>query len=85
MPMRIVLVVLTALLALPVAPTVSPVSAQKRSRTITRTFRNATLINLPAFSRSSISVSPSLPPITVGGLLGKIRDVHLTLNPRRHP
>ena len=85
MPMRIVLVVLAELLALPVVLTVSPVSAQQRSRTITRTFRNATLINIPASSRSSMSVNPSPSLITVGGLLGKSRDVHLTLNPRRHP
>jgi subtilisin-like proprotein convertase family protein len=78
---RIVLIVLSALLALPVAQTASPVEAKNRSRTVTRTISNAASIFLPYGSDSgpvAATVFPST--IMVGGLKGKVRDVNVHLN-----
>jgi subtilisin-like proprotein convertase family protein len=85
MPTRIVLVVLAALLALPLAPTASPVGAKNRARTVTRSFRNASPINLPMVNQTdpvAADVYPST--IVVSGLKGEIRDVDLRLNGFTH-
>jgi hypothetical protein len=81
---RIGLVILAALLALPIAPTASPVEAKKRPRSVTKTFSNTAPIGLleSEASPGPGSVYPS--PIAVGGLKGTIRDVNLTLHEDSH-
>ena len=66
---RILLVVLAALLALPMAETASPVAAKSRSRTITRTFSNTALINLPISDLEAVAADLHPSPITVSGLI----------------
>ncbi len=82
---RIGLVVLAALLALPLTPSVSPVTAKQRARTVTRTFNNTTRIDLPEAEDLPISADLYPSPITVGGFRnGKIRDINVTLNNLTH-
>lgn len=78
---RIVLVVLAALLALPIAPLASPLEAKKRSRTITRTFSNSAAIYVDGAPTFPSPVSATLYPssIAVSGMKGTIRDVNLRL------
>ena len=77
---RLALVVLAALLALPLAPTASPVEAKPRSRTVARTFRNPAAVNLAISTSSPVSATPYPSSISVGGLKrGKIRDVDVRL------
>ncbi|MCD6031455.1 MAG: alkaline phosphatase [Thermomicrobiales bacterium] len=79
------LVILAALLALPLPPSASPVTARQRARTVTRTFNNTTRIELPEAEFFPISADLYPSPITVGGLRnGKIRDVNVTLNSLTH-
>ncbi len=81
---RIMLVVLAVLLALPLVPIASPVEAKQRSRTVTRTFANTALLDLPESESSPVSGSLYPSPIVVSGLKGTIRDVNLTLNNLTH-
>jgi subtilisin-like proprotein convertase family protein len=83
---RFALVILAALLALPLAPTASPVGARTRFRTVTRTFSNPAPINLPKFDAGDNPMSGSLYPstIAVSGLKGRIRDVNLRVNDFSH-
>lgn len=81
---RLALIVLTALLALPLAPTASPAEAKNRSRTIARTFSNTAPINLPASESDPVTADLYPSPIVVDGLKGKIRDVNLTLKNLTH-
>jgi hypothetical protein len=77
---RIGLGVLTALLALPLAPIASPVEAKQRSRIITRTFGNPAAVNLPISNSSPVSASLYTSTIMVSGLKqGTIRDVNVRL------
>jgi subtilisin-like proprotein convertase family protein len=79
------LVILAALLALPLPPSASSVTARQRGRTVTRTFSNTTRIELPEAEFFPISADLYPSPITVGGLRnGKIRDVNVTLNSLTH-
>ena len=77
---RILLVVLTALLALPAAHIASPVEARKRSRIVTREFRNPAPMNLPNAASAPVSASRYPAPVEVRGLIGPIRDVNVTLH-----
>jgi subtilisin-like proprotein convertase family protein len=77
---RIAVIALTALLALPLAPIASPVEAKQRSRIITRTFRNPAPMNLPISTVSPVSASRYPSAIEVRGLKGPIRDVNVRLN-----
>ena len=81
----IVLIVLAALLTLPIAETASPAEAKRRPQTVTRTFRNATAIELSIAPTPPVSASLYPAPIPVRGLKGKIRDVNLHLNGLEHP
>jgi subtilisin-like proprotein convertase family protein len=77
---RVVLVVLAALLALPLAPTASPVGAKQRSRTVIRTFASPAAVNLSISTSSPVSAAPYPSSISVGGLKkGRIRDVNVRL------
>lgn len=77
----LVLVVLAALLALPLAHIASPVEAKKRSRIVTETFRNPGPMNLPlATANVPVSATRYPSPIEVRGLQGPIRDVNVTLH-----
>lgn len=80
----ITLLVLAALLALPMAETASPVEAKRRAKTVTRTFRNATAIELPIAPTPPVSASLYPAPIAVSGLKGKVRDVNVRLNGLEH-
>lgn len=83
---RIVLVVLAALLALPVAQTASPVTAKPRARIVTNTYGNLAAINLPT-SDLQYPMSADRYPATIrvdGPKRAKIRDVNLTLNGLEH-
>ena len=80
----IALIVLTALLALPIAETASPVEAKRRAKTATRTFRHATAIELPIAPTPPVSASLYPAPIQVSGLKGKVRDVNLRLKSLEH-
>jgi subtilisin-like proprotein convertase family protein len=84
MRIRIALLVLTALLALPIGEIASPVEAKKRPRSITRTFANSTPITLPIAANSPVSASLYPSTIAVSGLKGTIRDVNLRLNDFTH-
>ena len=81
---RLVFLVLAALLALPLAPTASPVEAKKRPRTVTRTFDNAAVIALPNASASPAAAALHPSAIAVRGLRGTIRDVNVRLNDLTH-
>ncbi|MGH2617079.1 MAG: hypothetical protein ACRDJC_17745 [Thermomicrobiales bacterium] len=81
---RLVLIILAALLALPLAPTASPVEAKKRARTVTRMFRNVVPINLPIGESNPVSAGYYPSDVAVGGLKGTIRDVNLRLNNVSH-
>jgi subtilisin-like proprotein convertase family protein len=81
---RIVLIVLATLLALPLAPTTSPVEARKRARTVTRTYSNTAPLVLPDLDFAPISANLYPSPIVVGGRRGTIRDVNVTLNGLQH-
>jgi subtilisin-like proprotein convertase family protein len=81
---RVVLVVLAALMALPLAPTVSPVGAKQRVRTVTRTFGNATAIALPIAPTPPVSAGLYPSTIQVSRLKGRIRDVNVRLNGLEH-
>lgn len=80
----IALIVVAALLALPIAETASPVEAKRRAKTVTRTFRNATAIELPIAPTPPVSASLYPAPIQVSGLKGTIRDVNVRLNALEH-
>jgi subtilisin-like proprotein convertase family protein len=82
--MRLGLVALATLLALPIAQFGSPVEAKKRPRIVTRTFSNAATINLPAFNVSPAQALLYPSPIAVRGLLGRIRDVNVRLTDIQH-
>ncbi|MGH2618165.1 MAG: hypothetical protein ACRDJC_23300 [Thermomicrobiales bacterium] len=86
MGMRLVLIVLAALLALalPIAPSASPVGAKNRARIVTRTFRNAAPIEVPIAETSPVSASFYPSPIVVNGLKGTVRDVNVRLNDFSH-
>jgi subtilisin-like proprotein convertase family protein len=78
---RILLVVLTALLALPVTQIASPVAAKKRMRMVTETFRNPAPMNLPLAATDMIVSASRYPsPIEVRGLRGPIRHVNVILH-----
>jgi subtilisin-like proprotein convertase family protein len=81
---RILLVVLAALLALPLAPATSPVAAKNRARTVTRTFNNPTVIDLFGSAATPNLGVPYPSTIVVSGLNGTIRDVNLTLDAFSH-
>ncbi|MGH2617587.1 MAG: hypothetical protein ACRDJC_20330, partial [Thermomicrobiales bacterium] len=76
---RIVLLVLAALLALPLAPSASPVEAKRRPRMVTRTFGNTAPIVLPIAESETVPASLYPSPIAVRGLKGRIRDVNVRL------
>jgi hypothetical protein len=80
MPIRVVLLILTVVIALPLSPTASPLAAKKRSRVVTRTFANPAPIDLPSAETSPVSGSLYPSVIAVSGLKGKVRDVDVTLN-----
>lgn len=84
--MRIVLIALAGLLALPIAQTASPAAAKPRRGTVTRSFANLTAIELPVSSdnpTSALNLYPS--PVEVRGLKhAKIRDVNVRLNNLSH-
>jgi subtilisin-like proprotein convertase family protein len=85
MYIRILLVALAALLALPLAQTASPVEAKKRSRTVTRTFSNTARIDLPIADPAPTSASLYPSEIAVRGLRrGRIRDVNVRLKRLTH-
>jgi hypothetical protein len=85
MYIRILLVALAALLALPLAQTASPVEAKKRSRAVTRTFRSSAPIEIPYSTQvDPIAADPYPATIEVNGLRGTIRDVNLTLHGLYH-
>jgi hypothetical protein len=83
---RLVLVVLAALLALPLAPAASPVDAKKRPRIVTKTFTNSGLLSLPTFEDDdpveAVDAYPAA--IRVAGLRGPVRDVNVRLNDFSH-
>jgi subtilisin-like proprotein convertase family protein len=81
---RIVLVALTALLALPNVQISEPVEAKRRGRTVTRTFSNPAPIPLPITESNPAAADLYPSAITVGGLKGKVRDVDLVLNGLSH-
>ena len=81
---RLGLVALAALLALPITQTASPVEAKKQPRTVTRTFGNPAVINLPAFNVSPAEALLYPSPIAVNGLPGRIRDVNVRLMGIQH-
>ncbi len=81
---RLGLVLLAAMLALLLVPTASRVEAKKRPRTVTRTFSNPAVINLPAFNVSPAQALLYPSPIAVGGLRGRTRDVNLRLTDIQH-
>jgi subtilisin-like proprotein convertase family protein len=77
---RIALVILALLLALPVAQWTAPTVAKPRVKTVTRTFANTGSIAIPSGSSSPVSSSNRYPsPIGVSGLKGRIRDVNVRL------
>ncbi len=79
-PIRIAVVALTTLLALPLAQLASPVEARQRPRTVTRTFSDPLPIEQIAMvATSPVSASPYPAAIFVDGLKGKIRDVNVRL------
>lgn len=73
------LVMLAALLALPLAQMTSLVDAKKRTRIVTRQFRNPAPMNLPTADFAPVSASLYPSPIEVRGLQGPIRDVNVRL------
>jgi subtilisin-like proprotein convertase family protein len=81
---RFVLLVLVALLALPAVESASPVEAKRRSRTVTRTFRNAAPIALPLATSYPASATLYPSEIAVKGVKGAIRDVNVRLNDISH-
>ncbi|MGH2615506.1 MAG: hypothetical protein ACRDJC_09730 [Thermomicrobiales bacterium] len=84
MRIRIALIVLAALLALPLAPTAAPVAAKNRSRTVTKTFRNTAPISLLIAPGSPVSAALYPSPIAVSGLKGTVRDVNVRLDRLSH-
>lgn len=83
---RTALIVLTTLLALPIAQIASPVEAKQRARTVTRTFSNIRNVTLPTLNVSPVSASSAYPStIQVDELPGTIRDVNVLLRDFSHP
>ncbi len=80
MRMRIVVFVLAALLALPLAQISTPVEARQRARIVTREFRNTAPMNLPIGTDAPVSASRYPSAIEVRGLKGPIRDVNVYLH-----
>lgn len=78
--MRLGLVALAALLALPFAQAASPVEAKRRARTVTRTFADPAPITLPNAEVDRVAATPYPSAIAVGGpKRARIRDVNLRL------
>ena len=86
LPIRIVLVVLIGLLALPIMETTSPVAAKSRLRTVTRSFANTRPIVIPDNGVAGrVQASPYPGAINFGGFKrGKIRDVNVRLKGFEH-
>jgi hypothetical protein len=80
MSTRVIIVVLIALLALPVAESAAPVEAKRRTRTVTRTFANTAGIAIPTDPDSPVSAALYPSSIKVSRLKGTIRDVNLSLD-----
>lgn len=84
LPTRIACVLLTGLLALPMAQSDFSVEAKRRPRTVTRTFRNAEPIPIPLAAAYPASAALYPSPILVGGAKGVIRDVNVRLTGISH-
>lgn len=82
---RMLILVLAALLAVPMAEGMAPVEAKKKFKTVTRTFANASQIALPAIATTEGPSDPFPATIEVGGFKkGKIKDVNLILHDFSH-
>jgi subtilisin-like proprotein convertase family protein len=81
MRMRLGVVILAALLALPLAPIACPAEARQRPRRVTQTYSNTAEIEL---LDQVFAADPYPSRIVVNGPKGTIRDVNLTLNGLTH-
>jgi subtilisin-like proprotein convertase family protein len=84
---RLLVLALIKSLALPLADATRPVRAKSETRTVTRTFSNTGVINIPGTGIDTFGIANPYPStIQVSGLKkGKILDVNVHLDNLTHP